>query len=98
METNITNTAEWERELEVTVDAAELAPHFEKAYELYRKKMEIKGFRKGKAPVEMIKRIYGESIEYDSLDTVANEVYHQVAQEKNLKVIEIGRASCRERV
>lgn len=87
VQTNIINTAEWERELEVTVDAAELAPHFDKAYEQYRKKMEIKGFRKGKAPLEMIKRIYGESIEYESLDTVANEVYHQVAQEKNLKVI-----------
>ncbi|MEK6572238.1 MAG: trigger factor, partial [Bacteroidota bacterium] len=83
----MTNTAEWERDLEVTVNAAELAPHFEKAYEQYRKKIEVKGFRKGRAPLEMIKRIYGESIEYESLDTVANEVYRQVAEEKNLKVI-----------
>ena len=87
METNIINTAEWERELEVTVNASELAPHFQKAYEEYRKKIEIKGFRKGKAPLEMIKRMYGESIEHESLDTVANEVYHKVAEEKNLKVI-----------
>jgi trigger factor len=87
VETNIINTAEWERELEVTVNALELVPHFQKAYEQYRKKIEIKGFRKGKAPLEMIKRIYGESIEHESLDTVANEVYHKVAEEKNLKVI-----------
>ena len=87
METNITNTAELERELEITVGAAELAPHFEKAYEQQRPKIEIKGFRKGKAPLEMIKRIYGESIEHDSLDTVANEFYRQVAQEKKLKVV-----------
>jgi trigger factor len=87
VETNIINTAEWERELEVTVNASELAPHFQKAYEEYRKKIEIKGFRKGRAPLEMIKRMYGESIEHESLDTVANEVYHKVAEEKNLKVI-----------
>jgi trigger factor len=87
VETNIINTAEWERELEVTVNASELAPHFQKAYEQYRKKIEIKGFRKGKAPLEMIKRMYGESIEHESLDTVANDVYHKVAEEKNLKVI-----------
>jgi trigger factor len=87
VETKIINTAEWEREIEITVDAVELAPHFEKAYEQYRKKIEVKGFRKGKAPLEMIKRIYGESIEYESLDAVANELYRKVAEEKQLKVI-----------
>ena len=87
MQTNIINTAEWERELEVTADAAELSAHFEKAYENYRKKIEIKGFRKGKAPLPMVKRLYGESIEYESLDTVANDLYRKVAEEKNLKVI-----------
>jgi trigger factor len=87
LETNIINTAEWERELEVVADAADLAPHFQKAYEQYRKKIEVRGFRKGKAPLEMVKRIYGESIEHESLDTVANELYHKVAEEKNLKVI-----------
>lgn len=87
METNIINTAEWERELEVTVNASELAPHFQKAYEQHRKKIEIRGFRKGKAPLEMVKRMYGEAIEHESLDDIANEVYHKVAEEKNLKVI-----------
>ncbi len=87
VETSIRNTAEWEREIEITVDAEELAPHFQKAYEDYRKKIAIKGFRKGKAPLDMIKRIYGESIEHESLDTVANELYRQAADEKKLKVL-----------
>jgi trigger factor len=87
VQTNIINTAEWERELEISVDAAELAPHFEKAYEQYRKKIEIRGFRRGKAPLEMVKRMYGESIERESLDAVANEIYRKVAEEKRVKVI-----------
>lgn len=87
MQTNIINTAEWERELEVSVDAAELAPHFAKAYDQYRQKIEVKGFRRGKAPLEMVKRMYGESIEHESLDAVANEIYRRVAEEKGLKVI-----------
>ena len=87
METNITRTTELKRELEITVDATELGPHFEKAYARYRPKVQIKGFRKGKAPLELIKRIYGESIERDSLDTVADDLYRQVAEEKNLKVV-----------
>jgi trigger factor len=87
VQTNIINTGEWERELEIFVDATELAPHFEKAYEQYRKKIEIRGFRKGKAPLDMVKRMYGESIEHESLDAVANEIYRKVAEEKDLKVI-----------
>ncbi len=87
MDANIINTAELERELEITVDAKELAPHFEKAYARARPKIEIKGFRKGKAPIDLIKRFYGESIEYESLDSIANELYRQIAAEKNLRAI-----------
>ena len=35
----------------------------------------LKGFRKGKAPLEMIKKIYGEAIEHDALDEIANTLF-----------------------
>ncbi len=87
MEYNINNVTECEREIEITVTAEELLPHFEKAYEKYRPKIEIKGFRKGKAPLDMIKKLYGESIEYESLDQVAGEVYYQVVKDQNLNPV-----------
>jgi trigger factor len=75
------------QEIEITVTAEELVPHIEKAYEQYRPKAEIRGFRKGKAPMSMIKKLYGEAIEYESLDTIASDIYRKAVEEKNLKPI-----------
>ena len=87
MEVTIKELTEVSREVEITADAIELAPHFEKAYKDYRPKIEIRGFRKGKAPLDLVKKLYGEMIENESLETVAGELYRQVAKEKELNPI-----------
>jgi len=43
------------REAEITATPEDLAPFFNKAYAEYRKKIEIRGFRKGKAPIDIVK-------------------------------------------
>jgi trigger factor len=53
----------------------------------YRKKIEIRGFRKGKAPIDIIKKLYGDLIENDSLNEIATEFYRQAVKEKELKPI-----------
>ena len=73
------------QEVEFELSYADLAPHFEKAFQKYQKKAEIPGFRKGKAPVSMIKRMYGEMIEQASLEDVANDVYKNYLDENNVQ-------------
>jgi trigger factor len=75
------------RTAEITATPEELAPHFNKAYLEYRKKIEIRGFRKGKAPIDIVKKLYGELIENDSLNEIASEFYRQAVKEKELKPI-----------
>ncbi len=87
MEVHVKELTEVSREIEITATASELTPHFEKAYKEYRPKIEIRGFRKGKAPLDMVKKLYGEVIENDSLENVASELYRQVVKEKDLKPI-----------
>ncbi len=87
MEVTVKELTEVSREVEITAEAKELEPHFEKAYKEYRHKIELRGFRKGKAPLDLVKKLYGEAIENDSLETVASELYRQVAKEKELKPI-----------
>lgn len=87
VEVNVKELTEVSREIEITADAKELTPHFEKAYKDYRPKIEIRGFRKGKAPMDLVKKLYGEVIENDSLESVASELYRQVVKEKELKPI-----------
>lgn len=87
MEVTINSLSEVSREVEIAVNASEIQPHFEKAYQEYRPKVEIKGFRKGKAPIELVKKLYGDLIEHETLNTVASELYRSVVKEKELKPI-----------
>jgi trigger factor len=75
------------RTAEITATPEDLAPHFNKAYLEYRKKIEIRGFRKGKAPMDIVKKLYGDLIENDSLNDIATEFYRQAVKEKELKPI-----------
>jgi trigger factor len=72
---------------EITATPEDLAPHFNKAYLEYRKKIEIRGFRKGKAPIDIVKKLYGDLIENDSLNEIATEFYRQAVKENDLKPI-----------
>lgn len=87
METTINTLGGWERELDVTITVEELQPHFDKAYLKYRPRAEIRGFRKGKAPISMIKRLFGEQIEHDSLSDIANDLFQEIIKEKGIHPI-----------
>ncbi|HUL44508.1 MAG TPA: trigger factor [Bacteroidota bacterium] len=87
MEVSITDISEVEKEMHIQTSAEELIPHFEEAYKRYQPKIELHGFRKGKAPLDLVKKIYGESIEYSSLDTIASDVYRGIVEERNLQPI-----------
>lgn len=78
------------KELQAEVSYEELAPHFEKALESYRKKAIIPGFRKGKAPLKMIKKLYGEGIEFSSLEDVINEIFLQYITDEKLDILSKG--------
>lgn len=87
MEVNVHALTEVSREVEIEVNAEELQPYFDKAYREYGPKIDIRGFRKGKAPVELVKKLYGEMIEHEYLEKLASELYRKVVKEKDLKSI-----------
>lgn len=87
MEMTVNSLSEVSREIEIQASAQELEPHFEKAYRGYQAKVEMKGFRKGRAPLDLVKKLYGDLIEQDSLESVANELYKRAVKEKELKPI-----------
>ncbi len=87
MEVTVKNISEVAREIEITATSAELQPHFEKAYRQYLPKIEIKGFRKGKAPLDLVKKMYGEMIQQESLEQVATDFYRSAVKERDLKPI-----------
>lgn len=87
MEVNVNTLSDVSREVEITATAEEVQPLFEKKYQEYRAKVEIHGFRKGKAPLDIVKKLYGELIEQDSLQDVATELYRKAVVDEDLKPI-----------
>jgi trigger factor len=87
VEVNIHTVSGVQQEADIRLTDEELRPHFERVYEQYRAKAELKGFRKGKAPLAIIKKLYGEAIEYDSLDDLATEFYRKAMSERDIRPI-----------
>ena len=64
-------------ELIVSVDAETFEQAVEKAYRKNCKKINVPGFRKGKAPRKMIEKLYGEGVFYDD---AVNDLYPDAAE------------------
>ena len=75
METSIKDVDSCKKEFSAELNYDDLKPYFDKALEKQRKTITIPGFRKGKAPLDMVKKKFGDSIEYSSLEDIANEVF-----------------------
>ena len=76
-----------QQEVEVVLNYDEILPEIEEAYKEERKTIAIDGFRKGKAPMGMIKKLYGEAIEFKASEKIANKKFWDVVDEKELKPI-----------
>ena len=87
MEVTINNMNDCEREMYVTMSQEELAPHFEKAYKEAAPALEIKGFRKGKVPMQMIKKMFGASIEYQTVEEITNDLFRKEIEARNINPI-----------
>ena len=85
MDVTINTISEVRQEAEIRLSQGELQPHFDKAYHKYQPKVELRGFRKGRVPLEMVKKLYGDAIEHEALDEVATEVYREAMNERQIK-------------
>ncbi|MBU2493956.1 MAG: trigger factor [Bacteroidetes bacterium] len=87
METKVNIISDSEHEVEVNLSYEEIKPEIEEAYKKESKTIAVPGFRKGKVPMHMIKKMYGEAIEYQASEKIAQKKFWDVVDEKELKPI-----------
>ena len=74
--------------LTVEVSAAEFEAAIEKAYQKMRKKINVQGFRPGKAPRKIIEGMYGAEVFFEEAINIAfPEAYEAAVKEKELQVV-----------
>ncbi len=73
--------------VKVEIVKADYAEKVEKALRTYRQKANIPGFRKGMAPMGMIKKMVGKSILADEINNIVSENLYNYIKENNLNVL-----------
>lgn len=75
--------------LEITVPAEKFQEALKKSYNKNRGKFNIPGFRKGKAPMNVIEKYYGEGAFYeDAINFVCDETYPKSIDENNVDPVD----------
>ena len=65
MKSTIENTGGLQRKIQVEVPVNQVTTAFDRAYKALQKEANLKGFRKGKAPLDVIKSTYGDKVKGD---------------------------------
>ena len=83
METTITKSTPVEYEFEVHATADDIKPRLNKALRQQSNNMDMKGFRQGKVPLGMVKKMYGEAIGYQVAEEYVQEVFEDTMEERD---------------
>ena len=77
-----------EVKLEITVEASKFEDAMRKVYFKSAKYFNIPGFRKGKAPMNIVEKYYGKEIFYeDAFNEVASENYEEALKENKIEAV-----------
>jgi len=78
-----------EKKVHVEVPADEVNRRIEQGYAEIRKIAPIRGFRKGKAPMSMVRKAFRESVEADVAEHLVRESIAEAVRENSLKVLSL---------
>jgi len=77
----------WKRTLEIEVPQKRVDEEFQAVYKKFKNSSKIPGFRKGKAPMHLVKLRFKEKIEEEVLESLVPEAYEDAVKETNLSPI-----------
>jgi trigger factor len=75
------------KKLVFSFDGVDLTSQIEASLKEKQRSANLKGFRKGKAPISMIKQVYGAQAENDALYRFVSEEFYKAVQEEDLRAV-----------
>ncbi len=87
MKTSVEAVSGIEKRIRVEVPADEVCRRIEQGYVEVRRLAPLKGFRKGKAPMSMVKRVFRESVESDVAEHLVKESLADAIRSNDIKVL-----------
>ena len=74
-------------QVSIEIAAADYAEPLRKRLNEYKKKADIKGFRRGMAPTSLIQRLYGDQALYESVNSLVSEQLDNFIREEKIRVV-----------
>lgn len=87
MKSSLETVSTLERKLNIEVPATEVQAAFETAFQDIQKHVTIKGFRKGKAPLSMIRSLYRDRVQQDIAQDLIQTYYAIALREHKLEPV-----------
>ncbi|GFO56159.1 trigger factor [Geomonas sp. Red276] len=87
MQSNIESLSNIKKKINLTIPADRVNAEVDKAYAEIRKQAAIKGFRKGKVPMTLIEKHYGEKMAEEVVKTLINDTYYAAVAEHGLEPV-----------
>jgi trigger factor len=87
LEYTVSTENNWQTVVTVSVDAGEIQPKLDESFKQYQQNVKLEGFRKGKVPRQLVKKMYGKSIESEVFEPYFTEAWKKVFEEKDYHVI-----------
>lgn len=87
MEITLNKTDETKARLSVKLQEADYAPKVDEKIKEYSKKAQVKGFRPGKVPPGMIRKLYGKGILVDQINQLLHESVNNYIKTENLRIL-----------
>ncbi|WP_417909326.1 trigger factor [Candidatus Electronema sp. PJ] len=87
IEIAVKKLSELTREITVTVPANVVQEAMDKAYGKLKKDVHLKGFRKGKAPMSILEKNYGERVQAEVAEKLVQATYFEAVEQKELDVV-----------
>lgn len=87
MDLNVQELSSSEKEIEITLKYEEVKNDIEAEVKKQSKKIQIPGFRKGKVPAIVLKKRFGDSLEYEASEKIANQHFWKIADKESLNPI-----------
>lgn len=88
MKNNVKKISQCRREIEVEVPSEEVMKEFEKILTQFSKKAKIRGFRTGKIPKDIVKRMYYPEIKESLISSIAPKALKNEIKAKNLSPVD----------
>lgn len=89
MKTSVETISPVMRRIRVEVPADEVARRLAAGFDEARRMVPVRGFRKGKAPLSMVRRLFRESVEHDVAEGLVKESLSEAFRENNLRVLSL---------